>query len=231
MEVYMEKDMFPVLKDYFESMDFTVKSEVQNVDIMAIRDDLVVLVEMKTSLNTKLMAQGLRRKGLGDLVYLGIPKPTDKVLKSDLFKDKCLLLKHLEIGLILVDETYETATVYLDPTVYPARKIHKQRASMLREFKERRTALNVGGSNKIKIITAYRELALLALDFMRTEPKTTKALREYTGRKKVVSILQKNYYGWFERITRGTYTLTNEGKQALRNYDSIIQKLRVKDFE
>ncbi|MGM0436541.1 MAG: DUF2161 family putative PD-(D/E)XK-type phosphodiesterase [Bacillota bacterium] len=222
----MEKDMYPVLKRYFESKGFTVKSEIHDVDIMALKDDLSILIEMKTSLNTRLMAQGLRRKGLGDLVYLSIPKPTDKVLNSQLFKDKRMILKHLEIGLILVDFNYEMATILQDPTEYPARIKHKRRAKMLKEFKERRTASNIGGSNKIKIITAYRELALLALDYMKDSPKTTKELREYTNRQKIVSILQKNYYGWFNRVERGVYEITNTGRQALKDYANIIEKLK-----
>ncbi len=227
----MEKDMYPILKHYFESQGFTVKSEVKDVDVMALRDDLSILIEMKTTLNTRLIAQAIRRKGLGDLVYASIPKPSDKVLKSDLFKDKCMILKHLEIGLILVDLTYNTANILLDPTEYPARTRHKKRARMLKEFKERRTASNIGGSTNTKIITAYRELALLALSHMKDSPKTTKELREYTNKKKVVSILQKNYYGWFNRVERGVYEITDKGRQALDDYAKIIKVLTASDID
>ena len=42
----------------------------------------------------------------------------------------------------------------------------------------------------------------------------------------VASMLQANYYGWFERVSRGRYTLTASGKQALIEYAHVIQASR-----
>ncbi len=222
----MEKDMYPILKKYFENKGFTVKGEVNDVDLMAIKNNSVVLIEMKTSFNTLLIAQGIRRNPMGDLVYLSIPKPTDKVLKSRTFKDKCLILKHLQLGLILVDTKYNTLNFWLDPTAYTVRNRKKKKQALLKEFHARTTDTNIGGSHKTKIMTAYRELALLALDYMKNEPRSTKALRDYTNRKKVVDILQKNHYGWFNRVSRGVYEITSRGKDALQAYEPMIKPLK-----
>jgi len=222
----VERDMFLIIKKYLESQGFIVKAEVKDIDIMAVKEDFVLLVEMKMQLNTNLMAQGIKRSTLNDLVYLAIPRPSSKVLKSKLFKDKCLILKHLALGLLLVDMKKETLEVLLDPKDPQVRKKKKKRNALLKEFHLRKTAYNVGGVSKTKIVTAYKELALIALDFMSESEKTTKELRQYTMNTKIVDLMQKNYYGWFVRVSRGVYDITDEGRKALLTYDEIIKDLR-----
>lgn len=222
----MEKDQYPILKNHLESLGYTVKAEINDVDLMALKDEVVVLIEMKTTLNIPLIAQGVRRKSLEDSVYLSIPKPTDKVLKSPLFKDKCLILKHLGLGLILVDMKYEALNILFDPGKRTANRAHKRRKRLKEEFNARLSDYNTGGSHRTRIITAYRELALLALDHMRDQPRTTKALRAHTGRGKVTDILQKNHYGWFRRISRGVYEITDVGREALEEYSRVIATLK-----
>lgn len=218
--------MFPILKEFLESQEYTVKAEIMNADIVAMKDDIVLVIEMKTSFSTKLIYQGLQRLHLSDYVYLAIPKPSSKVLKSSSFKEKKTIVRRLELGLILVDIEKEVVDVLLDPRTYHFKKNKKKRRRLLKEFHLRKTSVNVGGVTKTKLITAYRELALLALDAMKDGPKTTKFLREYTNRKKIVNILQKNYYGWFERVERGTYQITETGKQALEDYTDILVNIK-----
>jgi len=223
----MERDMYIIIKQYLESFDFTVKAEVNDIDIMAVKNEDIILIEMKTQLNTNLMAQGIKRSALNDSVYLAIPRPSSKVIRSTLFKDKCLILKHLGLGLLLVDVKKNEVEVFLDVKDGQVRKRKKKRKALLKEFALRKTAHNVGGVSKTKIVTAYKELALLALDFMRDGEKSTKELRDYTKRKKVVDILQKNYYGWFVRVSRGVYDLTDAGRNALNEYAEVMKELRM----
>ncbi len=218
--------MYPLLKAYLESFDYTVKAEVNEVDIMAFKDELILLIEMKHTLNTRLIAQGVKRRTISDNVYCAIPKPTHTVQQSKLFKDKLLILKSLELGLIFVDVNRKQVETILDPKPYTVRHKKKQQRALLKEFHSRKTTFNTGGTNRTKIITAYRELALLALDFVKEEPQNTKAIRDYTHNKKVVSLLQKNYYGWFKRISHGVYGITEQGKTALNTYSTVICELR-----
>jgi hypothetical protein len=215
--------MFPILKDFLESQEYDVKAEIMNADIVAMKDDIILVIEMKTSFSTKLIYQGIKRLHISDYVYLAIPKPSSTVLKSANFKEKKTIVRRLELGLILVDISANSVDVLLDPTTYHFKKNKKKRRRLLKEFSLRKTSVNVGGVTKTKLITAYRELALLALDAMKDGPKTTKYLREYTARKKIVSILQKNYYGWFERVERGTYQLTSIGQDALEEYRDLLE--------
>ncbi|SIG41796.1 Uncharacterized conserved protein [Mycobacteroides abscessus subsp. abscessus] len=38
---------------------------------------------------------------------------------------------------------------------------------------------------------------------------------------KTQSILHKNYYSWFERISRGTYSLTEKGRKELESHPDV----------
>jgi hypothetical protein len=162
---------------------------------------------------------------LSDYVYLAIEKPSDKVLKSSSFHEKKTIVRRLELGLILVDLQRHSMETLLDPKTYHFKKNKKKRRRLLKEFNMRQTSLNTGGVTRTKVITAYRELALVVLDAMRHGPQSTKFLREYTKRKKVVSVLQKNYYGWFERVSRGVYQLSHLGEEALIQYKDVIDDL------
>jgi len=42
---------------------------------------------------------------------------------------------------------------------------------------------------------------------------------------KTASILQKDYYGWFERVKMGHYQLSYKGQEAAQVYDYVIEKL------
>lgn len=222
----MEKDMFPIIKDYLLNQEYEVKAEVLDADIVARKDDFVIVIEMKTSFSTRLIYQGLKRQAISDYVYLAIPKPTSKVLRSSSFKEKKTIVRRLELGLILVDTDQFSLDVLLDPKNYQFRRNKKKKRRLLKEFNLRQTSMNVGGVTRTKIVTAYKELALICLDGLRDEAKTTKYLRELTKRKKVTSILQKNYYGWFERVSRGLYQITDLGKRALDDYQDVINQLK-----
>lgn len=221
----MEKEMYPILKTYFETLGFSVQAEVNDVDIVAKNEETLLLIEMKTTLSTTLIAQGLKRTLLGDIVYLAIPTPTKKVLRSKLFNDKCFILKNVELGLLLVDIHQKTVEVHLDPTTYQPRKQTKKKRKLLKEFNQRKINYNVGGVTKTKLMTSYKELALLTLYFLQEGAKSTKDIKDFVQNNKVLSLLQKNYYGWFNRKSRGIYELSTSGKQALQTYESILTEL------
>jgi hypothetical protein len=225
MAQIQEPTLYPIVKTFLESLGFSVKAEVLNIDIVARKDDLTVVVELKQSLSVGLIYQGIKRTHVSDTVYLAIPRPSKRVLKSNNFKHKKTIVRRLELGLLLVDLDDQSVEVLLDPKTYHFKKNKKKKRRLLKEFTSRQTTLNTGGTSKVKIITAYRELALIALDALKDGPKSTKYLRDLTHKKKVVSILQKNYYGWFKRVERGVYTITSEGEAALKTYQHVINDI------
>jgi hypothetical protein len=48
------------------------------------------------------------------------------------------------------------------------------------------------------------------------------ALRAVAGVPRAAGILQRNVYGWFDRIERGIYRLTPEGDLALSRFAEAI---------
>ena len=81
---------------------------------------------------------------------------------------------------------------------------------------------NVGGSNRTKIMTAYKEnciqIACYLEHFGSLSPKD---LKEKGTGSKTSSILTKNYYGWFERVKRGVYVISEKGKEEVKEYQAL----------
>lgn len=85
--------------------------------------------------------------------------------------------------------------------------------------------LNKGGSKGKKLVTAYREASILiATSLQQYGPLSTKELRELgSDNKKTTSILNQNYYGWFERVKKGVYKLTEKGLEDLQQYPELVE--------
>lgn len=66
---------------------------------------------------------------------------------------------------------------------------------------------------------------MLALYFLKDGPRTAKEIKLFIKEDKIMSILQKNYYNWFERVERGVYKITAIGEDALVIYKDVIEKL------
>jgi hypothetical protein len=71
----------------------------------------------------------------------------------------------------------------------------------------------------VPLVTAYRQDALrCARTLVEFGPMRVAALREVTGVPRAASIVQRNVYGWFVRVERGTYTLSEAGGLALSRF-------------
>jgi hypothetical protein len=159
-------------------------------------------------------------------VYIAIPKPTSRIIRSKGFKEKMYLVKRLHLGLIFVSDV---ATIQFDPKEFEMtmskRSAKKKKNLHLKEFSNRIGSNNIGGVTKTKIMTAYKQQTLLIASEL-FEPKSTKELRLLYGFEKTSSILQKNYYMWFERVDRGVYQLTEKGRQEVSEYSEYINELK-----
>jgi len=221
----MEKDMYPIIQSYLINQGYDVKAEVMHADIVAKKDDVILIVEMKTALTTSLIYQGLKREHLTDYVYLAIPRPTTKVLRSTLFHEKKTIIRRLELGLMLVDMKHQSIDILFDPETYHLKKQEQKKQKLLKEFQTRKTSLNIGGVTKTKIITVYKEKALMILEALKDGPKSTADLKRILNDDHITSILQKNYYGWYERLSRGVYQITGEGLKARTIYEEVISTI------
>lgn len=217
----VEADLYPVIKQFLEEMDFTVKAEVEDVDVVAKRGDEFLLVEMKTKLSMKLLYQGCKRQKLFQNVYIAIPHPGSKTLRSKQFKEKVYLVKQLRLGLLLVKDS--GVDVMLDPVEYQYRKDKRKQVKLVKEFHDRTSSINIGGKTKVKIMTAYREQAIEIAKCLNSGIQSTKDIRNMIGNPKVTRILYNNYYGWFQNTGRGLYELTDLGKEELVQF---LEKLK-----
>lgn len=208
--IRFEKDLYAPVKRLFEGEGFTVKGEVKNCDLVAERDGELVICELKLKFNLKLVYQLLERQTASPIVYAAVVTPKRGI--NDILR----LVKAIDCGLIFVSETTEIAEVIHNPTAFRRRNNHK--ASKLRREFENRSFDNIGGSSKTRLMTVYKEQSirlLCALEFL-GEAKPAK-LREIGFDKNVTGILYNNYYGWFENVRRGVYTLSEKGRAALDN--------------
>lgn len=221
----LEKDMYEGIKKYLNSQGYDVKAEVLNTDITAIRDDEVIVIEMKKTLNTRLIYQGCDRQRICDYVYLAIIEPTKKIQRSSQFKEKVYIIRRLQLGLLFVNLEDDKIVPFLDPKTYTFRQNKIKKRKLLKEFEQRITSFNVGGVTKTKIITAYRERAIRIAYYLSEQPMKLKDLKAITQEDKCSSILQKNFYGWFERVERGIYVLTPLGKEELLKYEHVLQSI------
>ncbi|MEM6256654.1 MAG: hypothetical protein AAF821_27440, partial [Cyanobacteria bacterium P01_D01_bin.156] len=122
-----ESDLYLPLKRFLESQNYAVKGEVQDCDVLAVRDDEPpVVVELKRSLNLDVVLQAVERLALTPTVYIGIPKQCKVLGKRR--RRVLKLLKMLGLGLVVIDpnSTHGSVEVLVDPGEYKPR-ISKRR--------------------------------------------------------------------------------------------------------
>jgi len=220
-----ESDLFEPIKKYLEAGGYKVRAEVKDCDITATKGNELIIIELKLSANLQLFIQATNRQYITDSVYVAIPKPTQRSKKH--WKGILHILKRLELGLIFVDidNPVNPVEVVFHPIEFQRRKFKHRKRAIIKEAESRSLNLNVGGSNKKKIITAYKENAIQIAVYLKIIGDTSaKILREYDSGKKTLSILYSNFYGWFQRIDRGIYGITQKGKKELNNFPGLAKK-------
>ena len=226
----MERDLFLPIKTYFENFGYVCDGEVKGIDLYMENGEKNVAVELKQTLDFKSVQQAALRQKITDIVYIGIFKPKD--IYSSAFKDKLYLLKRLGIGLIVVTKRGQTVEIVSEPIVtelssFQKRNVGKRKA-LSEEFHKRKTKNNIGGVNGTKLITGYREDALLVLDALiaLAGEGSSRKVREVSGVANATRIMYQNYYGWFCNVSTGYYKVTETGRNALEEFSGVIAALK-----
>ena len=220
-----ETDLYSPVRDYLSGQGYCVRSEVKDCDITATRKDELVVVELKTNFNATLLIQAADRQRIADAVYIALPHP-DNTDKKRNFKGMCHLLKRLGIGLILVRflKSGPRIEISFHPGPYTPAPRRKKRQTIIREIRDRSGEYNVGGTTGKKIVTAYRETAIFIACCLRKFGVLSPAkLRELGTGDRTQGILSRNFYGWFERESKGIYCLHPQGEEALDDYPDIVK--------
>ena len=230
MSSLRETDLYPPIKAFLEGQGYSVKGEVSDCDVVAMRTgEEPVVVELKTAFTLPLVFQGIRRQTITDQVYLAVAAPSGASLWRRHNRDIAKLCRMLGLGLITVrsaDRGAPCVEVHLDPAPYRPRKNKRGRARLLGEFQRRVGDPNPGGTSKRPIVTAYRQDALRCAWWLaRNGPTKAAIVRLETGVSRAPRILLRDVYGWFERVERGTYRLTPAGSRALADYAGVVATL------
>lgn len=232
-----ETDLYAPVKRFFEAEGYEVKAEVRGCDVVAIKPNApLVVIELKLSFSLELVVQGIERQKISDDVYLAVPRPdTTQKRRNWRARQRGLLklCRRLGLGLLLVNLSETRAReveVLVDPAPYQPRKNTAQQTRLKREFAGRVGDPNIAGVSKRKIVTAYRQDAIRCAKALENgEARKIAAIKMITDVDKAGAILQKNHYGWFERVDRGMYKLSEHGVTALEHYANVAAEL-AQDF-
>lgn len=225
-----ETDLYEPVKAFFEQQGYEVKAEINDCDLVAIRDnDPPVIVELKLSLSLELMIQGISRQIVADAVYIAVPAGQGKAWSTRI-KGGTKICRRLGLGLISVrlDQANSPVVVHTDPGTYKIYKLAKREGALLKEFQNRVGDPNTGGQSRRAIITAYRQDVLRIAVALKSGPRTPSELSKSLGIPNAPSILQKNYYNWFVRVERGVYEIGPAGRTALETYSDVVKALAVR---
>ena len=221
-----EADLSGPLYAHLAELGYTVRSEVKDCDIAAVKGEDLLIIELKKTLNLALLVQAVRRQRVTDSVYVAIPRPANKWKWWRESRGAQHLLRRLEVGLILVslDPGKPPVEVVFHPLPFARRKRAKSRRAVLEEISHRIADYNRAGSTRKKLATAYRENAIHIACCLLLRGKISPAsLRAMGTGPKTLSILRFNAYGWFERVDRGVYALSAHGKTDLGSWGELTK--------
>ena len=210
----METSLYLPVKQFLEAAGYSVKGEIGGCDMLGLSDGdptVMVVCELKLSFNLELILQAVDRAAAADEVWIaarvsakGRGRETDKR-----YRDLC---RRLGIGMLGVSDKGEVSILVSSVSPMP-RTNPKRRTKLMKEHRKRQGDPALGGSTKVPIMTAYRQQALAcaaALVDGPLRPRDLKATVPNAGQ-----ILLNNYYGWFEKIDKGVYGLSEDGAKAV----------------
>ena len=219
-----EVDLYAPIKSFLEAQGYEVKGEIGACDIVAVRgEEDPVVVELKERLNLALVLQAVDRLRLSDSVYVAfrIGKGQSASWRSK-GKQVISLLRRLGVGLLTVSNRGNVVAV-LDPKPYKPRKDVKRKRRLLAEFQSRVGDPETGGSATRQRLTAYRQDAVrCAVEIAAHGALKVSVVRDRTGVERAGPVLRDNHYGWFERVKKGHYDLTDKGAADLETWSPRV---------
>jgi hypothetical protein len=213
----LETALYLPVKSFLEAAGYTVKGEIGGCDLVGLADGelpVVVVCELKQSFNLELVLQAVDRQAQSDEVWIAARiSAKGKGRESDRrFRDLC---RRLGFGMLGVSDA-GTVDIIVSPSSPMPKKNTRKRIRLVEEHRRRKGDPTAGGSTRQPIMTAYRQQALACAAALRDGPLRPRDLKATTPI--AAKILLHNVYGWFDRIDRGVYALTDAGAQALKRW-------------
>ncbi|MBB3285251.1 MULTISPECIES: DUF2161 family putative PD-(D/E)XK-type phosphodiesterase [unclassified Rhizobium] len=213
----METALYLPIKSFLEGAGYVVKGEIGGCDLVGLTDGeppIVVICELKMSFNLELILQAVDRAAASDEVWIAARvSAKGKGREGDRrFRDLC---RRLGFGMLTVSGN-DQVDIVVTPVAPMPRKNARRRSRLVDEHRRRKGDPALGGSTRKPIMTAYRQQALACAAAIENGVQRPKDMREAAP--KAPQILRDNVYGWFERIDRGIYALTELGTEALKRW-------------
>lgn len=213
----METSLYLPVKSFLEEAGYVVKGEVGGCDLVGLSNDdppVVVVAELKLSFNLELILQAVDRATISNEVWIaarisssGRGRESDKRYRN--------LCRRLGVGMLGISDAGEVSVIVGSVSPMP-RTDPKRRSRLMREHQKRRGDPVLGGSTRTPIMTAYRQQALACAATLTAGPLRVRDIRTIVP--DAGKILLSNVYGWFERLDRGVYALTEAGRIALQRW-------------
>jgi hypothetical protein len=225
-----ETALYAPVKEFLEARGYKVKGEVWGCDLVARRgDEPPIIVELKLRLSLALVLQGIDRLALTERVYLAVPRPRSRQRRGHgLAPDAPAirrLCRRLGLGLLLIGGS-RRVEILEEPVPYRPRPAKARLLRLKDEFDRRIGDANVGGTAGVPLVTSYRQDALRCARVLALGgPMRLAALRSAAEVPGAARILQRNVYGWFTRLQRGTYALSDGGGAALTRFAVAVAAL------
>ncbi|WP_421578900.1 DUF2161 domain-containing phosphodiesterase [Shinella sp. M31] len=213
----METSLYLPVKGFLETAGYVVKGEIGGCDLVGLSADdppVVVVCELKLSFNLELILQAVDRAAVSDEVWIAA-KVSAKGRGREADKRYRDLCRRLGIGMLGISDAGDVSVIVGSVTPMP-RTNPKRRSRLMREHQKRRGDPALGGSTRTPLMTAYRQQALGCAVALVDGPLRVRDIR--AGVPEAGKILQSNVYGWFERLDRGIYGLTDAGRAALARW-------------
>ena len=213
----MESGLYLPVKRFLEKLGFEVKGEVCGCDLVALASGeptALVVCELKLTFSLELILQAVDRSSVCDEVWLAVGAARrGRGREHDPRARK--LCRLLGVGLLSVS-TRGTVEVLVEPVPWRPRRDAKRRSRIVEEHRRRQGDPTLGGSNRQPIMTAYRQQARASAAALSEAPARPRDLKgELPDAPK---ILLRNVYGWFVRLDRGLYALSEPGRAALARW-------------
>ena len=210
----MESSLYLPVKRFLEKLGFEVKGEILGCDLVALdgkEPTAVVIGELKLSFTLDLVLQAVDRFAACDEIWLAVrASRRGRGREHDPRVRK--LCRLLGLGLISVSAR-GNVDVLVEPVPWRPRRDAKRRSRIVDEHRRRFGDPAMGGSTRQPIMTAYRQQALACAVTLSLAPARPRDLKSEIP--DAAKILHRNVYGWFVRVERGLYGLTEAGTAAL----------------
>lgn len=210
-----ETDLYPPIKAHLQRQGYEVKGEVGAADVVGRRGDTILVVELKLGFSLALFHQGVERLALTDHVYVAVLSGGQaKALKANV-----KLARRAGLGVMTVRLRDGHVEVLADPGPYAARTSKKKKTRLLRAFDRLQGDPNAGGATRHGIVTGYRQDAVRCARFLAVHGASKGAkVKEWAEVPQATQIMADDHYGWFTRVSRGIYDLTDAGRKGLADY-------------